>query len=448
MSKEIKDADGISQWEAISQDLVKGNKKVEYVPPTATLPSMPKPDTATEPPDGMDADGWEQELKETAPRFPRFQRSQLPLESTGYTPLETERICGIARDGDFALYGSPAKGNKTWAVLDAAIAVQTGTKFLEFETQQGDVLFVNTELSQALFERRMDAILRARGMPNSAVSGMDTIHLRGVEYSTFLPKTPEEIAKFRYDIPCFEDELTNMDMRRFKMIVVDPLYPILDGEENSNSEMRQVVLMLSKIATRNKTLLLVTHHFAKGKPGDKEPIDRFCGASVFARAPDALITMTPMKTEPEDVEVNGKLALLEMSLRGFKEPLPAAYRYKWPRFYRDENITATTANQKKTIDEPTFKKAVATLPMPVTSQKLADYFSVGIATIYRYLATYGIKLAADAKETPDEALKRMYDLLPKPMDVKRMADGAQVTMKVAKAWLAANVQDEAADTAE
>jgi len=39
------------------------------------------------------------------------------------------------------------------------------------------------------------------------------------------------------------------------------------------------------------------HHYAKGSPNSKDPIDRFSGSGVLVRDPDVYIAMTPHSEE-------------------------------------------------------------------------------------------------------------------------------------------------------
>src|SRR5439155_23405882 len=82
-------------------------------------------------------------------------------------------------------------------------------------------------------------------------------------------------------------------------IIIDPIYKTYgDREENSNTEMAQVMNELEKLAHETGAAVLMAAHFPKGNVTGRDAIDRVAGASVFGRDPDALLVMTPHE-QPE-----------------------------------------------------------------------------------------------------------------------------------------------------
>jgi RecA-family ATPase len=79
-----------------------------------------------------------------------------------------------------------------------------------------------------------------------------------------------------------------------ELIIIDPIYKTYgDREENSNTEMAQVLNELEKLAHDTSAAVLIAAHFPKGNLTGRDAIDRVAGASVFGRDPDALLIMTP-----------------------------------------------------------------------------------------------------------------------------------------------------------
>jgi hypothetical protein len=77
-------------------------------------------------------------------------------------------------------------------------------------------------------------------------------------------------------------------------LIIDPIYKTYgDREENSNTEMAQVLNELEKLAQDTGAAVLIAAHFPKGNLSGRDAIDRVAGASVFGRDPDALLIMTP-----------------------------------------------------------------------------------------------------------------------------------------------------------
>ena len=78
------------------------------------------------------------------------------------------------------------------------------------------------------------------------------------------------------------------------LIIIDPIYKTYgDREENSNTEMAQVLNEIEKLAKDTNAAVLIAAHFPKGNLTGRDAIDRVAGASVFGRDPDALLIMTP-----------------------------------------------------------------------------------------------------------------------------------------------------------
>jgi hypothetical protein len=87
------------------------------------------------------------------------------------------------------------------------------------------------------------------------------------------------------------------------LIIIDPVYKTYgDREENSNTEMAQVLNELEKLAHDTSAAVLIAAHFPKGNLTGRDAIDRVAGASVFGRDPDALLIMTPHE-HPESFTV-------------------------------------------------------------------------------------------------------------------------------------------------
>ena len=73
--------------------------------------------------------------------------------------------------------------------------------------------------------------------------------------------------------------------------------------------------------------LAISHHFSKGNQSAKEAIDRFSGSGVFARFPDALLTMT--RHEEDDA------FSVDPTVRNFAPVEPFVLRWQHPLMVRD-----------------------------------------------------------------------------------------------------------------
>src|SRR5579872_6062476 len=94
--------------------------------------------------------------------FPTPDKAELPkiinaaaLIAETSIALPPELIQGVLHQGLKGMLASSSKAGKTWLLLDLAMSVATGTHWLRWPTAKGKVLFVNFEISQAFFKKRL-----------------------------------------------------------------------------------------------------------------------------------------------------------------------------------------------------------------------------------------------------------------------------------------------------
>jgi hypothetical protein len=117
------------------------------------------------------------------------------------------------------------------------------------------------------------------------------------------------------------------DLRDYKpdLVIVDPFYKLATGaDENDAGAISEVVNRMEKFSERLDCSFVYAHHFSKGNKSDTDHIDRASGSGVFARDPDAILTLTPHEEEDHLV--------LEATLRDFPTPSPQVVEFSWPNF--------------------------------------------------------------------------------------------------------------------
>jgi hypothetical protein len=199
----------------------------------------------------------------------------------------------MLRRGSKLVVGGSSKMGKTWTLIDLALAVAAGGKWLgHFQCRQGPVLYVNLELRKHTAGKRVRWIAEKRGYckgmglkPEISVA-LKTWNLRGKCYD--LP-TMLETARMRLKDPAAP---------KFALIILDPLYKTLGGrDENSAGEMATLMLELEQFADECNAAIAFAAHFSKGNQSGKDAIDRISGSGVIARDPDAILTFTPHEQE-------------------------------------------------------------------------------------------------------------------------------------------------------
>lgn len=197
-------------------------------------------------------------------------------------PLAPELIEGVLRKGHKMLISGPSKAGKSFLLIELALSIATGRKWLEHKCHEGRVLYINLEVDGASFYRRVADT--AVAMNVTVPANLDIWNLRGE--NTFI------------------EYLTPVLLRRAKekgyaAIIFDPLYKINKADENSASEMGAFFNHLDHICKKLGTSIICCHHHSKGGQAQKSSIDRSSGSGVFARDPDAILDM--IRIDPRDV---------------------------------------------------------------------------------------------------------------------------------------------------
>ncbi len=232
-------------------------------------------------------------------------------------PLKPELIEGILRQGHKMIIASTSKAGKTFALMELAVKIAEGHKWLNHRCKQGKVLYVNMELDGSSFFHRFKDIYKALGLDfDNHTENVEIWNLRGAD------KTISELA------PIIINRMRN---KEYVAVMMDPLYKLMEGDENSNGDVAKMVAKFDRIAEETGAAVIYAHHFAKGSSAGKSIIDRAAGAGTFARDPDAILTMTQLDWAPEIEEEKDWTAWrLESTLREFKAIQPVDMFFVWP----------------------------------------------------------------------------------------------------------------------
>ena len=187
-----------------------------------------------------------------------------------------EIVAGLLHQGTKAVLASGSKAGKTWVLLDLALSVATGTRFLRWGTARGKVLFINFEIHKAFIKERLTALMNRRGITN--VEGLDIWNLRG--------KTADFEA-------LVANIIRKVEGKNYALIVLDPIYKAMVGKsENGASGVGVLCNQLERLAERTGAAVVFSHHFTKGNAKKKAVIDRMSGSGVFARDADTILAFT------------------------------------------------------------------------------------------------------------------------------------------------------------
>ena len=85
------------------------------------------------------------------------------------------------------------------------------------------------------------------------------------------------------------------------VVIIDPIYPLFDGDENSNADAKKTLGYLKQIASVTGSGVIYMHHFSKGSQDFKEARDRVSGAGTLGRNYAAMWSMTELAPSDEEM---------------------------------------------------------------------------------------------------------------------------------------------------
>ena len=235
-------------------------------------------------------------------------------------------IDGLLHRGEKLVFGGASKSFKSWTALDMGLSIAAGADFWGHHTTQGPVLYINLELNNWSAKERIQTICTAKGIP--LPEAFDLWNLRGTNARA-------------------EDLLADISDERWSLIIIDPIYKLLNGrDENAAGDIGSLMALLESLTVKTGAAIVFAAHFAKGNAAGKESLDRVSGSGVFIRDPDHIITLTKHE-EPDCFTV-------EPTLRSMGSPEPFVVRWNYPLFDRVEGI------DPKDIKQPGRKPKKAT----------------------------------------------------------------------------------------
>lgn len=190
-------------------------------------------------------------------------------------------IDGILRQGHKMLIAGPSKAGKSFLQIEMCIAIAEGRPWLKWNCTQGKVLYVNLELDRASCLHRFRDVYNALGWRPNNLKNIDIWNLRGKSrpMDKLAPMLIRRAAK-----------------RNYIAIVIDPIYKVITGDENSADQMANFCNQFDKVCTELGVAVIYCHHHSKGSQGGKKSMDRASGSGVFARDPDALLDLIELET--------------------------------------------------------------------------------------------------------------------------------------------------------
>ncbi|CAB4163719.1 AAA domain containing protein, partial [uncultured Caudovirales phage] len=226
-----------------------------------------------------------------------------------------------------------------------------GRPWLGFECKEGKALFINFELTEWMLWDRVAKIAESRGMMQLGERGewLQFWNLRGRIH---------DIAQLTAPL------IEAIKGGGYSLVVMDPAYKAMgDRDENAAGDINKFQNEMEAVCSQTGVAFALAHHFAKGNSREKAGIDRMSGSGVWARDPDAVLTLTP----PEQIK-NGKEMVdaehdmeLDMSLRA--HPPQEMKRLFWKGYHFEASGKQKFAIKPKEGTKPdTYGPIVRLMP--------------------------------------------------------------------------------------
>lgn len=211
--------------------------------------------------------------------------------------LSPPLIDGILRQGHKMLLAGPSKAGKSYALIELCCAIAEGRSWLGFECAQGRVMYVNLELDRASCLHRFKDVYSALKWEPCNLTNIDIWNLRGksIPMDKLAPKLIRRASK-----------------RDYIAIIIDPIYKIITGDENSADQMAHFCNQFDKVCAELECAVVYCHHHSKGAQGGKRSMDRASGSGVFARDPDALLDMIELDLTDDLIHQEESKAIARM----------------------------------------------------------------------------------------------------------------------------------------
>ena len=203
--------------------------------------------------------------------------------------LEPILIDGLFRKGRKGILTADSKAGKSFFAIELGLCVASGTPFLGRKCTKSKVCYFNYEIAESEFMDRVKAVSAALKIKeDDFAENFKIIHMRG--YSIPLSKMCGNIIALMLQ----EQKTTG---EPFSLIIMDPIYKITNGDENSAKDVGRFCNDLDKIIKESGCSVFYTHHHSKGEQSYKKAADRGSGSGVFARDADLMIDLMELSID-------------------------------------------------------------------------------------------------------------------------------------------------------
>lgn len=323
----------------------------------------------------------------------------------GWPELAPELIEGVLRKGHKAIVTGGSKTAKTFALMQLAVCIANKLKWMgKLQCFQGKVLYIDFELSEASSWDRLHKIIDALGLGTDCLENIAIWSLKG--QATTLDNLADKIIR-------------KCKANGFDVVILDPIYKVLFGDENSASDMGKFTNQLDRIAAEAGVSVIYCHHHSKGAQGNKKSLDRGSGSGVFSRDADAIIDIIELELSQKVIDEYADKKTdrgfrIEITTREFLNPENFYIWFSYPlhkfdsagalgKLHAAGEIEAK--DNKKSADEKRAEEIVRRYEeiasfkqvLELSVSQIAEYLTVDEKTIKRAIAASKGRLKIEDK---------------------------------------------------
>ena len=249
------------------------------------------------------------------------------FDSNMLPKLPDELIGGILRKGRKMLLAGPSKAGKTGLLMELALALAKGKDWLGFPCRKCRVLYIDLEND-----------------PRTSIHRFFQINERLYERE----RIPYELGILNWrgrakPLDELKEEIIQVACQEYDAVILDPMYKIITGDENSATDMAYFCRQLDEIIKQTGATVIYCHHHSKGAQGQKKAMDRASGSGVFARDADALLDIIELNVTKKyrssyKVPEGASAWRMEFTLREFAPHDPIDFWHDYPVHIVDEQM--------------------------------------------------------------------------------------------------------------
>ena len=217
-------------------------------------------------------------------------------------PLSPVLIHGLLRQNERMMIAGESKAGKSFLAIELTIALATGRPWLNHETIKTPVLYMNLEITGPSCIARFLDVCQAIQI-DGHIPYIKIWNLRDEPLDHIVSGLLSEIRRIKRE--------NNISIG---CIVIDPIYILNRGDENSAKDTTDLLLQFAAIGRKIGAAIVFIHHYSKGAAMYSNALNRASGSSVFGRFVDTSVSVNRLEPPKYDPSVDPKRKAFRIAL--------------------------------------------------------------------------------------------------------------------------------------